>query len=162
MEEKHQSPLNTANVEYPIKKKEGLFLKGFRLFNLLLTMTLLPRFIDFAKIQPGIPKRVGLISNLKAAQLKQIPTTPGVYLMKDAEGTILYVGKAANLHQRVRSYFSARQKLTPKLERMVARVDDFDFFVTTSEQEALILELNLIKRHHPRYNVRLKDDKTFP
>jgi len=82
--------------------------------------------------------------------------------MKDAEGNILYVGKAANLHQRVRSYFSARQKLSPKLERMVARVNDLDFFVTASEQEALILELNLIKRHRPRYNVRLKDDKTFP
>ncbi|MBA7529213.1 UvrABC system protein C [subsurface metagenome] len=82
--------------------------------------------------------------------------------MKDAEGNILYVGKAANLHQRVRSYFSAGQKLSPKLERMVARVNDFDFFVTTSEQEALILELNLIKRHRPGYNVRLKDDKTFP
>ena len=103
-----------------------------------------------------------MISNLKAAQLKQIPTTPGVYLMKDAEGIILYVGKAANLHQRVRSYFSAGQKLSPKLQRMVARVEDIDFFVTGSEQEALILELNLIKRHRPHYNVRLKDDKTFP
>jgi len=82
--------------------------------------------------------------------------------MKDAEGNILYVGKAANLRQRVRSYFSAGQKLPPKLERMVARVDDLDFFITNSEQEALILELNLIKRHRPRYNVRLKDDKTFP
>ncbi len=82
--------------------------------------------------------------------------------MKDAEGNIQYVGKAANLHQRVRSYFSAGQKLSPKLERMVARVNDFDFFVTASEQEALILELNLIKRHRPHYNVRLKDDKTFP
>jgi len=82
--------------------------------------------------------------------------------MKDAEGNILYVGKAANLHQRVRSYFSAGQKLSLKLERMVARVNDFDFFVTASEQEALILELNLIKRHRPHYNVRLKDDKTFP
>jgi len=82
--------------------------------------------------------------------------------MRDAENSILYVGKAANLHQRVRSYFSAGQKLSPKLERLVARVNDLDFFVTTSEQEALILELNLIKRHRPRYNVRLKDDKTFP
>ena len=82
--------------------------------------------------------------------------------MKDADGDILYVGKAANLHQRVRSYFGAGQKLSPKLQRMVARVADLDFFVARSEQEALILELNLIKRHHPRYNVRLKDDKTFP
>jgi len=82
--------------------------------------------------------------------------------MRDAEGSILYVGKAANLHHRIRSYFTAGQKLSPKLQRMVARVNDFDFFVTSSEQEALILELNLIKRHRPRYNVRLKDDKTFP
>jgi len=82
--------------------------------------------------------------------------------MKDAEGNIIYVGKAANLRHRVSSYFGAGQKLTPKLQRMVSKVADLDYFVTTSEQEALILELNLIKRHHPRYNVRLKDDKTFP
>jgi len=104
----------------------------------------------------------GLVSNLIAEQLKRLPDSPGVYLLKDAAGNILYVGKAANLHHRVRSYFGARQKLTPKLQRMVARVSELDFFVTSSEQEALILELNLIKRHHPRYNVRLKDDKTFP
>jgi len=103
-----------------------------------------------------------LTNSLIAEQLKQLPNSPGVYLMKDAEGNILYVGKAANLHHRVRSYFSAGQKLSPKLQRMIARVNDIDFFVTSSEQEALILELNLIKRHHPRYNVRLKDDKTFP
>ncbi len=101
-------------------------------------------------------------SNLVAEQLRQLPESPGVYLMKDAEGTILYVGKAASLRHRVRSYFGAGQKLSPKLLRMVARVAELDFFVTNSEQEALILELNLIKRHHPRYNVSLKDDKTFP
>ena len=82
--------------------------------------------------------------------------------MRDAEGTIMYVGKAANLHHRVRSYFSGGQKLPPKLRKMVPRVADIDFYVVTSEQEALILELNLIKSHHPHYNVRLKDDKTFP
>lgn len=82
--------------------------------------------------------------------------------MRDTAGNILYIGKAANLLHRVRSYFGARQKLSPKLQRMVARVADIDFYVTASEQEALILELNLIKRHHPRYNVSLKDDKTFP
>ncbi|MBA7630252.1 UvrABC system protein C [subsurface metagenome] len=103
-----------------------------------------------------------MINNLITEQLRQLPTSPGVFLMKDAEGNILYVGKAANLHHRVRSYFSAGQKLPPKLKRMVARVNDIDFLITTSEQEALILELNLIKRHRPRYNVRLKDDKTFP
>jgi len=103
-----------------------------------------------------------LTSNLIAEQLKQLPTSPGVYLLRDATGNILYVGKAANLHHRVRSYFGAGQKLSPKLQRMVARVNELDFFITSSEQEALILECNLIKRHRPRYNVRLKDDKTFP
>jgi len=103
-----------------------------------------------------------LTNNLILEQLRGLPTSPGVYLMKDAEGNIIYVGKAANLRHRVSSYFGAGQKLTPKLQRMVSKVTDLDYFVTASEQEALILELNLIKRHHPRYNVRLKDDKTFP
>ena len=103
-----------------------------------------------------------MTSNLILEQLKQLPASPGVYLLKDAEGNILYIGKAANLHHRVRSYFGTGQKLPPKLKRMVTRVNDFDFLVTSSEQEALILELNLIKRHRPHYNVRLKDDKTFP
>ncbi|MBA7646527.1 UvrABC system protein C [subsurface metagenome] len=94
--------------------------------------------------------------------LNRLPTSPGVYLLKDAEGNILYVGKAANLCHRVRSYFGSRRKLPLKLKQMVARVNDLDFLVTTSEQEALILELNLIKQHRPRYNVLLKDDKTFP
>ena len=103
-----------------------------------------------------------MTSGLIEEQLKQLPGKPGVYLMKDAEGNILYVGKAANLHHRVRSYFAVSQKLTPKLQRMVARVSELDFFITSSEQEALILELNLIKMHHPHFNVRLKDDKSFP
>ena len=102
------------------------------------------------------------INNVLAEQLERLPASPGVYLMKDAGGSILYIGKAANLHSRVRSYFAAGQKLSPKLERMVSRVSELDFFITASEQEALILELNLIKRHRPHYNVRLKDDKTFP
>jgi excinuclease ABC subunit C len=101
-------------------------------------------------------------SNLIAEQLRQLPARPGVYLMKDTEGHILYVGKAADLRNRVKSYFSTTQSLSPKVKRLVARVNDIDFFVTGSEQEALILELNLIKRHRPPYNVRLKDDKTFP
>ena len=95
-------------------------------------------------------------------QVKQLPTKPGVYLMRDAEGGILYVGKAANLRHRVRAYFGMGQKLPPKFKRMVARVADVDFYITSSEEEALILELNLIKRHRPYYNVRLKDDKNFP
>ena len=103
-----------------------------------------------------------MTSQLVIEQLGHLPQSPGVYLMKDTEGVILYVGKAANLRHRVRSYFGTGQKLTPKIQRMVARVEELDFYVTKSEQEALILELNLIKRHHPRYNVSLKDDKTFP
>ena len=94
--------------------------------------------------------------------VKQLPTNPGVYLMRDAGGNIIYIGKAANLRHRVRSYFGSRQKSTTKIEHMTARVADVDFFITGSEQEALILELNLIKRHRPYYNVRLKDDKNFP
>ncbi len=100
--------------------------------------------------------------SLITEQIRQLPNSPGVYLWRDAEGNILYVGKAANLQHRVRSYFTAGQKLSPKIQQMVARVAELDFFITANEQEALILELNLIKRHHPRYNVRLKDDKTFP
>jgi excinuclease ABC subunit C len=103
-----------------------------------------------------------LTSILIEEQLNGLPDSPGVYLFRDAEGAILYVGKAASLRHRVRSYFGAGQKLSPKLLNMVSRMADIDFYVTSSEQEALILELNLIKRHHPRYNVRLKDDKSFP
>ena len=103
-----------------------------------------------------------MASSLLEEQLKRLPHRPGVYLMRDAERTILYVGKAADLHQRVRSYFQATHKLTPKIQRMVSRIADIDFYVATSEQEALIMELNFIKQYHPHYNVSLKDDKTFP
>jgi excinuclease ABC subunit C len=82
--------------------------------------------------------------------------------MRDAGKTILYVGKAVDLHHRVRSYFQSPHKLTPKTQRMVSRIADIDFYIATSEQEALIMELNFIKQYHPRYNVNLKDDKTFP
>ena len=102
------------------------------------------------------------MSPLISDQLKQLPTSPGVYIFKDVGGNILYVGKAANLYHRVRSYFAASAKLSAKSQRLVVRVNDIEFFVTNSEQEALILELNLIKRYRPHYNVRLKDDKTFP
>lgn len=96
------------------------------------------------------------------AQLKSLPAKPGVYLFKDSQGKVIYAGKAANLHHRVRSYFGTRTKLPPKIRRLVARISDFEFIVTDSEQEALLLECNLIKKHRPRYNARLKDDKTFP
>ncbi|MDY6834289.1 MAG: excinuclease ABC subunit UvrC [Chloroflexota bacterium] len=95
-------------------------------------------------------------------RLGTIPTGPGVYLFKDKAGNILYVGKAANLYNRVHSYFGAAQGLSYKTQRLVARIEDFELFVTSSDQEALLLECNLIKKHCPHYNVRLKDDKSYP
>jgi len=95
-------------------------------------------------------------------QLKALPARPGVYLFKDNEGKVIYIGKAASLRHRVRSYFSPSTNLSPKLQRLVARISNFETIVTDSEQEALILECNLIKKYRPRYNVSLKDDKTFP
>ena len=82
-------------------------------------------------------------------KLDALPTKPGVYLMKDADGKILYVGKAVNLRARVRSYFHASAAHSPKIQRLVASIADLDFIVTASELEALILESNLIKRHKP-------------
>jgi excinuclease ABC subunit C len=100
------------------------------------------------------------------AQLKErlsaLPSKPGVYLMKDALGHVIYVGKAINLRNRVRSYFRASNGQTRKLRRLVHNIADFEFIVTGSELEALILECNLIKKHRPHYNVRLKDDKRYP
>ena len=103
-----------------------------------------------------------MVSSLIQEQLKRLPHRPGVYLMRDAGKNILYVGKATNLHHRVRSYFQATHKLTPKIQHMVARIADIDFYIASSEREALIMELNFIKQYHPPYNVHLKDDKTFP
>jgi excinuclease ABC subunit C len=95
-------------------------------------------------------------------RLDSMPTKPGVYLMKDVAGKVIYVGKAINLRNRVRSYFHASGGQTGKVRRLVAHIDDFEFIVTASELEALILECNLIKKHRPRFNVRLKDDKRYP
>src|SRR4030042_1310590 len=95
-------------------------------------------------------------------QLKTLPAKPGVYLFKDNQGKVIYVGKAASLRNRVRSYFSHSTKLSPKFARLIAGISEFETIVTASEQEALILECNLIKKYRPSYNVRLKDDKTFP
>ena len=95
-------------------------------------------------------------------QLKTLPAKPGVYLFKDNQGEVIYVGKAASLRSRLRAYFSPSANLSPKLERLIASISDFETIVTDSEQEALILECNLIKKYRPTHNVRLKDDKTFP
>ena len=95
-------------------------------------------------------------------RLSSLPAKPGVYLMKDATGQIIYVGKAINLRNRIRSYFHAPTGLAPKVRRLVEHIADWEFIVAASELEALILECNLIKKHRPRYNVRLKDDKRYP
>ncbi|MGZ9585323.1 excinuclease ABC subunit UvrC [Paenibacillus marinisediminis] len=93
-------------------------------------------------------------------KLALLPDLPGCYLMKNQEGTIIYVGKAKILKNRVRSYFSGSHD--GKTQRLVSEIRDFEYIVTASNMEALILECNLIKKHHPRYNVLLKDDKSFP
>ncbi|GER80089.1 MAG: excinuclease ABC subunit UvrC [Anaerolineales bacterium] len=94
--------------------------------------------------------------------LATLPAKPGCYLMKNAEGTIIYVGKAINLKNRVRSYFHADSSHDSKTRRLVRQIADIEWIVVGSELEALILEMNLIKRHRPRYNIKLKDDKRYP
>ncbi|MCK4724373.1 MAG: GIY-YIG nuclease family protein, partial [Anaerolineales bacterium] len=96
------------------------------------------------------------------AQLKVIPTKPGCYLMKDKSGKVIYVGKAINLRNRVRSYFHNSAQAHPRTHQLVRKINDIDWIVVDSELEALILEMNLIKRYRPHYNIRLKDDKQYP
>lgn len=95
-------------------------------------------------------------------KLKNLPTSPGVYLHKDEGGKIIYVGKAKNLRNRVRSYFQSGRGHDPKTRELVRRIRDLEFIVTDTEVEALVLESNLIKQHKPRYNILLKDDKQYP
>ncbi len=97
-----------------------------------------------------------------AAQLKALPAKPGVYIFKNAKGDIIYVGKAAVLRTRVRSYFGATHAFETKVRQLVERVADIEFILTASAQEALLLEATLVKRHQPFFNVRLKDDKHYP
>lgn len=95
-------------------------------------------------------------------KLANLPTRPGVYQHKDAEGTVLYVGKAKNLRSRVRSYFQEGRPREGRIEALVRRIEDVEVIVTDTEAEALILENNLIKKLKPRYNINLRDDKTYP
>ena len=94
-------------------------------------------------------------------QLKMLPNKPGVYIMHDADDKIIYVGKAVNLKRRVKSYFRKTDK-TERIKRMVSLIDHFEYIVVDNEAEALILECNLIKKNRPKFNVLLKDDKTYP
>lgn len=93
-------------------------------------------------------------------KLAILPDQPGCYLMKDKQGTVIYVGKAKVLKNRVRSYFTGSHD--GKTLRLVGEIVDFEYIVTSSNLEALILELNLIKKYDPKYNIQLKDDKTYP
>ncbi len=96
------------------------------------------------------------------SQVRTLPTSPGVYLMRDASGEVIYVGKAKQLRTRVRSYFGSSRSLEPRMRTLAEQVLTIDHVVTRSEAEALLLEATLIKRHQPPYNVRLKDDKRYP
>ncbi len=94
-------------------------------------------------------------------KLSTLPENPGVYLMKNSNGKIIYVGKAVILKNRVRQYFRKTEK-TARIEKMVSLIHDFEYIITDTEDEALILECNLIKKYKPKFNVLLKDDKTYP
>ncbi len=95
-------------------------------------------------------------------KLLNLPDKPGVYIMKNSEGTVIYVGKAKVLKNRVRQYFHESANHTPKVSAMVRNIADFEFIITATEREAFVLECNLIKEHRPHYNILLKDDKTYP
>ncbi|MEW6061177.1 MAG: GIY-YIG nuclease family protein, partial [Bacteroidota bacterium] len=109
------------------------------------------------------PIQISFIDRLDLQdKLDHLPTFPGVYQFKNKEGHILYVGKAVNLRNRVRQYFHTSRGHDPRIASMVAKISDLEIITTDSEVEALILEANLIKLHKPRYNVNLKDDKSYP
>jgi excinuclease ABC subunit C len=95
-------------------------------------------------------------------ELKKLPAKPGVYIMRDSKDTIIYVGKAILLKNRVRQYFQSSRNHTTKIKQMVEHIDHFEYIITDSELEALVFECNLIKEHRPKYNTMLKDDKTYP
>ena len=95
-------------------------------------------------------------------ELKKLPAKPGVYIMHDNTDTIIYVGKAVSLKNRVRQYFQSSRNHSSKIKKMVSHIAYFEYIITDSELEALVLECNLIKEHRPKYNTMLKDDKTYP
>lgn len=95
-------------------------------------------------------------------ELKKLPAKPGVYIMHDAKDNIIYIGKAISLKNRVRQYFQSSKNKTAKIAKMVTQIKYFEYIITDSELEALVLECNLIKEHHPKYNTMLKDDKSYP
>ncbi len=102
------------------------------------------------------------LSQLLRDKLEELPLKPGVYIMKDEAGKIIYIGKAKILRNRVRTYFAQAPELNPKIAALKTKIADFELIVTDNEIEALILEANLVKKHKPRYNINLKDDKRYP
>ena len=94
--------------------------------------------------------------------LKKLPDSPGVYIHKDRLGEVIYVGKAVSLRNRVRQYFQSQKNMDSKVSAMVSHIAEFEYITTATEMEALILECNLIKRYSPKYNILLRDDKTYP
>ncbi len=105
---------------------------------------------------------MGEISAHLRDKLEDLPTKPGVYIMKDDGGKIIYIGKAKILRNRVRTYFAQAPEINPKVAALKSKIADFELIVTDNEIEALILEANLVKKHKPRYNINLKDDKRYP
>ena len=95
-------------------------------------------------------------------KLETLPDKPGVYMMMDKNHEIIYVGKAVSLKNRVRQYFQSSKNQSPKVRAMISHIDTFEYIITDTELEALILECNLIKENRPKYNVLLRDDKTYP
>ena len=89
-------------------------------------------------------------------ELKKLPAKPGVYIMHDKEDAIIYVGKAISLKNRVRQYFQSSRRVSPKIQKMISQIDHFEYIITDSEVEALVLENNLIKEYSPKYNTLLK------
>ena len=112
-------------------------------------------------VAPHAPAAISVTLSLQE-KLANLPTNPGCYIYKDAEAKIIYIGKAINLRNRVRSYFQKSANHTPKTRRLVRNIVDMEWMVTDTELEALILECNLIKQHKPKYNIRLRDDKHYP
>ncbi len=95
-------------------------------------------------------------------EIKKLPKNPGIYIMKNDKGEIIYVGKAKNLSNRVRSYFRSSTNHSEKVKAMVKNIAEFEYIIVDNEVEALILESNLIKRYVPKYNIVLRDDKSYP
>ena len=102
------------------------------------------------------------INTLIRAKVDALPDSPGVYRWKDKDGRVIYVGKAVNLKNRVRSYVREDKNRSPKVAAMIRHAADLDITMTATEMEALILECNLIKELHPKYNISLRDDKSYP